>query len=62
MRVSFVDVTNMNSIKYRHVLLVDETYNKFDSMHAGGLVYRKDKIYVPDTRIGMKKIHHMMFQ
>ena len=56
-RVSFVDVTNMNSIKYRHVLLVDEAYNTFHGMHAGGLVYRKGKLHVPDTRIGMKKIH-----
>ena len=49
-RVSFVDITDMNSITYRHVLLVDENYNTFYDMHAGGLVIINDTLYVPDSR------------
>ncbi len=49
-RVSFVDITDMDSIRYRHVLLVDENYNTFYDMHAGGLVIINDTLYVPDSR------------
>jgi hypothetical protein len=49
-RVSFVDITDMDSIRYRHVLLVDETYNTFYDMHAGGIVIINDTLYVPDSR------------
>lgn len=49
-RVSFVDITDMDSIRYRHVLLVDENYNTFYDMHAGGLVIVNDTLYVPDSR------------
>lgn len=56
-RVSFVNVTNMNSIKYRHVLLVDEDYDTFKGMHAGGLVFRNGELHVPDSRKGTKKIY-----
>ena len=49
-RVSFVDISDMDSIRYRHVLLVDENYNTFYDMHAGGLVILNDTLYVPDSR------------
>lgn len=50
-RVSFVDVTNMNSIHYRHVLLVNSANETFANMHAGGLVvYQNKELHVPDSR------------
>ena len=49
-RVSFVDITDMDSIRYRHVLLVDENYNTFYDMHAGGLFIKNDTLYAPDSR------------
>jgi hypothetical protein len=51
-RVSFVDITDMDSIRYRHVLLVDENYNTFYDMHAGGLIILNDTLYAPDSRGG----------
>ena len=61
-RISFVDVTSMDNIKYRHVLLVDENHNTFKGMHAGGLVYKNGELHVPDSRSstsvnGFYKIH-----
>ena len=35
-RISFVDTSNWNHLNYRHVLLVDENYQTFHDMHAGG--------------------------
>lgn len=49
-RVSFVNITNMDSIEYRHVLLVDEEYNTLEGIHAGGLHYLNGHLFVPDTR------------
>lgn len=49
-RVTFVDMSNLDSIRYRHVLLVDENYNTFYDMHAGGLMILNDTLYVPDSR------------
>ncbi len=49
-RVSFVDITDMDNIRYRHVLLVDENYNTFYDMHAGGLFIKNDTLYAPDSR------------
>lgn len=49
-RVSFVDVSNPDSMRYRHVLLVDENYNTFYDMHAGGILVVNDTLYVPDSR------------
>jgi hypothetical protein len=49
-RVSFVDISDMDDIKYRHVLLVDENYNTFYDMHAGGLTIVNDTLYAPDSR------------
>jgi len=56
-RVSFVDVTNMSSIKYRHVLLVDKNYKTFKGTHAGGLAIHNNKLYVPETTDGKKVIN-----
>ena len=49
-RVSFADISDMSSIKYRHVLLVDENYETFHGMHGGGIHYLNGFLYVPDTR------------
>jgi len=49
-RISFADVTDSNVVKYRHVLLLDKNYKPLKNMHAGGLVYRKGELHVPDTR------------
>jgi hypothetical protein len=59
-RISFVNVSNDKSdttFDYRHVLLVDENYNTFSGMHAGGLAYYKGLIHVPDSRSGTKKVY-----
>ncbi|MCT4638291.1 MAG: T9SS type A sorting domain-containing protein [Bacteroidales bacterium] len=49
-RVSFVNITDMDNIKYRHVLLVDQNFETFEDMHAGGLAIVNDTLYVPDSR------------
>lgn len=49
-RISFVDITNMDSISYCHVLLVDENNKTFSGIHAGGLLFKDDTLYIPDTR------------
>jgi hypothetical protein len=54
-RISFVNTTNMNSIHYRHVLLVDENYETFFGLHAGGIMIHGDTLYVADSR-GSDKI------
>lgn len=56
-RVSFVNLTNKKSLKYRHVLLVDKKFQTFVGMHAGGLVCIDNKLHVPDTRNGKKIVH-----
>ncbi len=54
-RISLVDISDMNNIKYRHILLVDENYNALSGIHAGGLFYKNNIIYIPDTRSGSSK-------
>lgn len=60
-RIAFVDCTDLkgtSDLKYRHVLLVDESYNTFPDLHAGGLVSTGDGlIHVPDSRNGSKKVY-----
>jgi len=56
-RISFVDITNKNFIKYRHVLLVDKEYNTYNKMHGGGIVYINNTLHVADSRHGKKEIH-----
>ncbi len=60
-RISIVDITSMSAIKYRHVLLVDPTttgrlsYNYSSvKIHAGGLVWVGNYLYVPDTENGFR--------
>lgn len=62
-RISFVNIqesleVNSSTVEYRHVLLVDENYNTFEGMHAGGLACAGDNyIHVPDSRSGTKKVY-----
>lgn len=58
-RVSFVDITDLSDIKYRHVLLVDENYKTFQGMHAGGLAFSQEDgmLHVPDSRSGTKMVY-----
>lgn len=60
-RLSFVDVTEMDNIKYRHVLLVEPTadQNKYPifqpvEIHAGGIAAIDSTIYVADTYNGIR--------
>jgi hypothetical protein len=55
-RISFVDITDMTDISYRHVLLVDKKLATFKGMHAGGLAYLGGKLHVPDSR-SVRKVH-----
>ena len=49
-RVSFVDISDMDNIHYRHVLLVDENGDEFYDMHAGGLAVIGDTLFTVDSR------------
>jgi hypothetical protein len=49
-RISIVNVTNMDKIKYRHVLLVDKNNNTFPGCHVGGLALIGNKLHVADSR------------
>lgn len=56
-RVSLVDVTNPEDIRYRHILLVEPSQKKGFrpiNIHAGGLATRKNVIYVADTNYGIR--------
>lgn len=67
-RVSFVDVTDMTRVKYRHVLLVKPSGDsrvfapitipgrdgRLHSLHAGGLATCGDTLYVADTNGGIR--------
>ena len=51
-RISFVDVSNMSKVRYRHVLLVEPTRGgKFVAMdtHAGGIAQRHGYLYIAGT-------------
>lgn len=59
-RISFVDMANTTTPKYRHVLLVEPngtasapSYKAIDT-HAGGLAWYGDRLYVCDTFGGMR--------
>lgn len=56
-RISLVDVTKMNAIRYRHILLVDGDFQPFAGIHAGGLAFRRGELHVPDTRSGFRRVH-----
>lgn len=68
-RVSLADLTDFNDIHYRHLLLVvpflsaigpnyTEAYydhnDDRDALHAGGIVWYGDYLYVADTRVGIR--------
>jgi hypothetical protein len=71
-RVSFVDVTDMpiiddydnhqqnvseiNVLNYRHVLMVDENFCTLANIHAGGIEYQNGTLYVADSREGQQSI------
>ena len=70
-RLSFVNVTDMDKISYRHVLLVRKSvdnpkeYPVFEPVpiHAGGLATAGSKIYVADTYNGFRVFDvNMIFQ
>lgn len=58
-RISFADISDMDAISYRHILLVDEEFNTFEGMHGGGLAYSAECecIHVPDSRSGTKQVY-----
>lgn len=56
-RLSFMDVTNMDSFAYRHVLLVDENLKTFEGMHGGGVMHSDGLIHVPDSRSSTNKVY-----
>jgi len=49
-RVSFIDVSDIKNVKYRHVLLVDENKKTFSGLHAGGLAINNGVLHVADSR------------
>lgn len=72
-RISLVDITDPNAIKYRHILLVQDkkninnpklfrktnAYNQLGlfapvTIHAGGIAYTNEKIYVASTSLGLR--------
>jgi hypothetical protein len=59
-RVSFVDISSLTNVRYRHVLLV-EPYRKngkanfrIANTHAGGIVWYKTFLFVADTYGGIR--------
>lgn len=63
-RITFVDVTDPTRLRYRHVLLV-EAYRLDDGtvdvrpvrVHAGGIVWHGDHLYVAGTARGISTFH-----
>lgn len=49
-RITVVDVTSMNNIRYRHVLLLDSRGRVFAKMHAGGIHSQSGTLHVTDSR------------
>jgi hypothetical protein len=59
-RLSFVDVTDRTTVRYRHVLLVDARLDERGRLelrpvplHAGGIVWHGDHLHVAGTRRGL---------
>jgi hypothetical protein len=54
-RLTFVNADN-GFTKYRHVLLVEPSGNSFKpiSTHAGGVAWYGDKLYVAETKVGLR--------
>lgn len=62
-RVSFIDISDMSNISYNHVLLVQPDEDKAfaalktdegKNLHAGGIAWLGDKIYVAETGKGFR--------
>lgn len=55
-RIAIVDVTNPAAVAYRFALLVTPTASGFDAVkvHAGGLAWIGDRLYVPVTTGGFR--------
>lgn len=65
-RLSLVDITDLKAIRYRHLLLVTPTgdgdtvdftaanYANGDPLHAGGITWVGDRLYVAETSKGMR--------
>ena len=67
-RISLVDLTDADDIKYRHLLLAEpfqsgmdvqyraasNDHGDQDALHAGGIVWFGDLLYVADTRVGFR--------
>lgn len=59
-RVSFVDITEAKKPRYRHVLLVESFKDKrganfkAQKIHAGGLAWYGDFLYVADAKVGLR--------
>lgn len=56
-RLSVADITTISSTTYRHVLLVEPTGSasyKPITIHAGGIAWYKDWLYVADTTGGLR--------
>lgn len=56
-RLSVADITTLSATKYRHVLLVEPTGKasyKPIAIHAGGIAWYKDWLYVADTSNGLR--------
>lgn len=64
-RISIVDHSNLGSLRYRHALLAEPVEedgrvtlapisNRNDSVHAGGIVWAGDYLYIADTGVGLR--------
>lgn len=64
-RISVIDSTNTNAVKYRHVLLVEPTGDsrgfKPVKNHIGGVAWIWPYLYVADTSKGMRVFDLQMF-
>lgn len=73
-RLSLADVTDLNNVSYRHLLLVEPqgsvvapnfgpvTTGSGGALHAGGIVWWEDYLYVADTTGGLRvfDLSHVM--
>ncbi|MFT5353184.1 MAG: cysteine-rich repeat protein [Polyangiales bacterium] len=65
-RISLADVTDLNDVRYRHLLLIEPsgtsaspnfgpvTTGAGNPLHAGGIVWWEDLLYVADTSGGLR--------
>lgn len=63
-RLSLADVSDLSNVRYRHLLLVEPTadgedfgpaeYDSGGALHAGGIAWIGDRIYVADTAQGLR--------